>query len=276
MTQFDPFVALAVAWRHVLAYGPELFAKRPEAFLALLLTPLFFAAVDLFFFDSQGGDALVFLSGATAMLLLVPISIRWHRLCILNEPLDALPGFFVSRTGAYFFAQAALFVLGAVLFIPLVMMLEPIIAGIEGANAQGPLAALGVMGVFFVAAVLALSVMCRFLVVLSAIAIGNDRFKIEHAWLATKGNGLRITAGALVLALIEWGGTALLDLIFLDSISGIADVILLFALASIYVVIEMLITLVQVGYISYAYVQLVQKGLGDASDGALSQSSERS
>ncbi len=276
MTQFDPFAALAVAWRHLLAYAPELFAKRPEAFLALLLTPLFFAAVDLFFFDSQGGDGVVFLSGATAMLLLVPVSIRWHRLCILNEPLDALPGFFVPRTGAYFFAQTALLVLGAVLFIPLVLMLEPVIAGIQGANAEGPLAAIGVMGVFFVAAVLALSVMCRFLVVLPAIAVGNDRLKIEHAWLATKGNGLRITAGALVIALVEWAGTALLDLVFMDSIGGIADVILLFVFASAYVVIEMLITLVQVGYISYAYVQLVQKRLGDTPDGALSQSSERS
>jgi hypothetical protein len=153
-----------------------------------------------------GGGGLLALLGDLALIAGInAIEVAWHRRLLLGEPLPAryAP---LNPLVARYLSLWVVIVLVAVAPAMTLALLVAASLGLGGAGAEGAAAApegpgLALSALLIAAAVASVVAAMRLQLVLPAAAVGEAAFTFGSSWRATRGNGLRLLAGVLMVSL---------------------------------------------------------------------------
>ena len=184
------------------------------------------------------------------LFILAPLCIRWHRAVILGEDVEERGPLFPETTGSYVVTQIlialVLFAVGVLLLFPLSAVAMLMAGGDEAQQIMVGLAPLVL--------ILAFAVTARFNIILSAISVGDSSLGFRQAWDLTQHNGLRLSAGLLMILVLAGLVSIFIALPISPFLTEDAGLTVRAIAAAMGVAQGIVFNLIVVGYFSRAYL----------------------
>ena len=184
------------------------------------------------------------------LFVLAPICIRWHRSVILGDDVDEAGPLFPQTTGSYVGTQI---LIALVLFAVAVLLLFPLstvaMLMVGGDGAQQVM-----VGLAPLVLVLAFAVTARFNILLAAISVGDTSLGFRQVWDLTQQNGLRLSAGLLMILALAGLASIFIALPISPFLTQEAGLTVRAIAAALGVAQGILFNLIVVGYFSRAYL----------------------